>query len=165
MSATLAELLLTRRPQWHEPASAERWAAFVQDQRERTAHWSPATWARWRKSSLRSTVRYGIRRLRAAQARHEYRWQRSLTTVRNETVAGLRALGHEPFARIVTGEQVDAVLFLRIRRACVRALIRRRRAGWSRASDIDDLNRWMAELRHASLPIPGLWYEPDEVRR
>ncbi len=155
MSAALGSMqLLSRRAPWPEPTPAERWAAFVQDQRERTEHWSPATWARWWLRMRRNRVRYGCKRLRAGTEN----WRRQpLSVVRAETVAALLELGHASLGSMVLGDQVDANALRRVRRANVRALIRRRRRGVGRPSDVAQLTRWLAALGHSALPSAEPW--------
>jgi hypothetical protein len=103
LSAQAAELdarLFAQRAPWPEPTPAERFDAFVQDQRGGTEHWSPATRAAVQRARRRGLVRYGVRRLRAG---NEWRWQRPLAEVRVETAAALRELGHAGLARRVEG--------------------------------------------------------------
>jgi hypothetical protein len=96
--------LFAQRPPWPEPTPAERWAALVQDQRERDEQKSAATRAAERLRRRRDIVRYGCRRLRAGNG---YRWARPLAQVRAETAAALRELGHAGLARWVDGAELS----------------------------------------------------------
>ena len=100
MMAELDAKLLAQRPCSVPSAQtpAERWAQFEERQRERVAGWTLATRAAMKRHSLRGTVRYGCKRLRAG---NEYLWARPLAVARAETAEALRQLGHAGLARVV----------------------------------------------------------------